>query len=212
MLLKPLPLAGRKLGWFPPVLSRSAHLGFQQIQELPPAVFGLFGFFSHSLPTIPAEFHIGAPQFLAISTPALLLAGNLCRAMAGTWVYSQCSVPLFAIINYSRLLLAFVLGYGRVSLAFTAALSKYCPSRLRSKSTSIPVLEHPCTNLALKITPKADTFLILCSNAHSEMHVQVSRDGKSAITGDTARSCTPGHYIMFTLFTPGWLVLTCMSQ
>lgn len=90
-----------------------------------------------------------------------------------------------------------------MSLAFTAALSKYYPTWLRSKSTSIPVLEHPCTNLALKMTSKADTFLILRSKTHSEMHVQVSRDGKSAITGDTARSCTPGHYIMFTLFTPG---------
>lgn len=168
----------------PPLFSRSAHLGFQQIQELPHAVFGGL---SHSLSTIPAVFHLGAPQCLAIPTGWKSLQNH---------GRNLCSVPLLAIINSSRWLLAFVLGYGRVSLPFTAALSKYYSSQHRRKSTSIPVLEHPGTNLALKMTLKLHTFLILCNNAHSEMHVQVSRHDVSAITGNTARSCT-----LYSLFS-----------
>lgn len=111
-------------------------------------LFGFF-FFPHSLSTIPAVFHLGAPQCLAIPTPSPPLAGNPCRIMAGTCV-QQVFSALLAIINSSRWLLAFVLGYDRMSLAFVAALSKYYPSQLRSKSTSIPVLEHPCSENDIK--------------------------------------------------------------
>lgn len=67
------------------------------------------GFSPHFLSTNPAVFHRGAPQCLAIPTSAPPLAGNPCRTVAGTWVYTQCSVPLLAIINSSRQLLGLVL-------------------------------------------------------------------------------------------------------
>lgn len=75
----------------------------------------VLGRFSRSLSTVPVVFYLGAPQCLAVFTSAPSLAGNPCRTTAGTWVYSQCSVPLLAIINSSRWLLAFVLGYGSIS-------------------------------------------------------------------------------------------------
>lgn len=173
------------------------------------AGFGVFPSFPLHHPSCVSSWCSSVLGHPHLSSPP---AENPCRTVAGTWVYSQCSVPLLAIINSSRQLLGLVLRQGRVSLTFKAALSKYYPSQLRSKNASIPGTEHPSTNLALKMTLKLHTFLILHNNTHSEMYVLVNRCDKSAITGDTARSCTPGHYIIFTLLTPGWLGLTCMNQ